>query len=55
MVRGFRAGSTAQQAGVKLGDILIGINDAPIGTFQEAVAKLKSLIDHVVLLTVSRG
>lgn len=53
-IRGFRAGSPAQQAGVKLGDLVREINRLPFASFQEAITKFKSLKEGMVTLTLER-
>jgi len=53
-IRGFRAGSPAQQAGVKLGDLVREINGLPFASFQEAITKFKSLKEGMVTLTLER-
>jgi len=55
VVRGFRPGSPAQQAGMNLGDILLEINGAIPGTFMGTIQKLKSLGPGPVHLALDRG
>jgi interferon-induced GTP-binding protein Mx1 len=54
VIRGFRPGSPAQQAGVKLGDFVREINGMPFTSFQEAITKLKSPNMGMVTLTLER-
>lgn len=54
VTRGFRSGSPAQEAGVKLGDVLLEINGTPFASFQDAIARLKSLDKGTVTLTLHR-
>jgi len=54
VVRGFRPGSTAQQAGVRLGDVLLEINGQTSASFAEAIQRLKALGQGPVHLKLDR-
>lgn len=54
VTRGFRTGSAAQQAGVRLGDVLLEINGGKSVSFHDAITKLKSLGQGQVNLTLER-
>lgn len=54
VTRGFRPGSSAQQAGVRLGDVLLEINGGSFDSFQDAISRLKSLGQGPVTLKLER-
>jgi C-terminal processing protease CtpA/Prc len=54
VIRGFRTGSAAKQAGVKLNDVLIKINGESFASFQEAIGKLKTSNQGQINLTLRR-
>jgi C-terminal processing protease CtpA/Prc len=48
-------GSEAERAGVASGDVLLGVDGAPVQTMQDARARLSGPIANDVLLAIRRG
>jgi S1-C subfamily serine protease len=54
-VGGVHPGSPAESAGLRLGDVIVAVDDAPITTVDDLAAALKSRANDRVKLKVARG
>jgi glutaredoxin 3 len=54
-VGGLNPGSPAERAGLKVGDVIVQVNDTPIGSVDELSAALSAASENAVRLTLARG
>lgn len=54
VVRGFKNGSPAREAGIQVADALIEINGQSFASFHDAVARLKAQPQGQISLTLQR-
>jgi len=55
VTRGYRTGSPAKEAGVKMGDILTEINGERFASFHDAITKLKAIKKGKITLALQRN
>jgi len=55
LTRGYRTGSPAKEAGVKMGDILTEINGERFASFHDAITKLKAIKKGKITLALQRN